>query len=198
MIRIEPYSPSWSQAFADEAALLRSEFGPLALEIEHVGSTSVPGLAAKPVIDIQVSVAQLDDRAAFLERLTRLNYVHIDLGEYDRVYPFFIKPEIWPTTHHVHLCVAGGEEEANHLAFRDYLRENPASAEEYEHLKRSLAARHDGHTIKSVEAYSLDKTAFVEAVLTKALPGGFAAWQENRRLAKKCSTAAFHGVVGFF
>lgn len=181
MIRIEPYSPSWPQAFADESAFLRSEFGPIALHIEHVGSTSVPGLAAKPVIDIQISVAQLNDRSGFLEPLTRLNYVHVDLGEYDCVYPFFIKPEIWPTTHHVHLCVAGGEEEAKHLAFRDYLRGNPASAAEYEKLKRSLAARHDGHTIKSVEAYSLDKTDFVEAILIKAMPDGFAAWQENRR-----------------
>jgi GrpB-like predicted nucleotidyltransferase (UPF0157 family) len=149
---------------------LRAAFGSLALRIEHVGSTAVPGLAAKPVIDIQVSVAQLQDRAAFEERLAHLGYVHIDLGDFDRLYPFFAKPGAWPSTHHVHLCVAGSAEEARHVAFRDCLRENPALADQYGQLKRSLARLHPGHTIKSVEAYSLDKTAFVEAVLLRALP----------------------------
>jgi GrpB-like predicted nucleotidyltransferase (UPF0157 family) len=169
MIRIEPYSASWPGAFAEEAAALQAAFGPLALRIDHVGSTAVAGLAAKPIIDIQISVAQLQDRTAFEARLARLQYVHVDLGDFDRVYPFFAKPGRWPNSHHVHLCVAGSAEEVRHLAFRDHLRADPGAAAEYERLKRALAAVHHGRTLESREAYSLAKTDFVEAVLAKAL-----------------------------
>jgi GrpB-like predicted nucleotidyltransferase (UPF0157 family) len=168
MIVIAPYDPTWPVMFAAEAARLRRALGDLALRIEHVGSTSVPGLAAKPVIDIQVAVVSLERPERYRTWLAELGYTHFSLGAFDLVYPFFKKPAEWPSTHHVHLCVAGSEQERDHLAFRDFLRRNPAVAAEYAALKRELAAAHDGLTLESQERYSLSKTEFVRSVLARA------------------------------
>lgn len=168
MIVIAPYDPAWPSRFAAEAERIRQAFGELALRVEHVGSTSVPGLAAKPVVDIQVSVPSLEPRDLYRTRLANLGYTHFPLGAFDLVYPFFKRPAGWPSTHHVHLCVAGSEQERDHLAFRDYLRRHPAMAAEYVSLKRQLASAHDGLTMESQERYSLSKTEFVRSVLGRA------------------------------
>jgi GrpB-like predicted nucleotidyltransferase (UPF0157 family) len=168
MIVIAPYDPAWPGAFATEAARIHRVFGALALRIEHVGSTSVPGLAAKPIIDIQVSVPTLGPVDLYHEWLTGLGYTHFSLGAFDLVYPFFKRPAGWPSTHHVHLCAAGSEQERDHLAFRDHLRRNPAVAAEYAGLKRELASAHDGLTMESQEQFSLAKSAFVRSVLARA------------------------------
>lgn len=173
MIRIVRYRRSWPAMFDAEAGLLRAAFGARALRIEHVGSTSVPGLAAKPVIDIQVSLPSLEAREAGLRTMAALGYVHVDLGEFDRVYPFFQKPADWPSTHHVHLCEAGGEQERLHLAFRDWLRRHRRTAADYAALKKRLASAHDGSSLASRERYSLAKTEFVTEVLRQALGSGY-------------------------
>ena len=174
MIIIAPYDPAWPGQFAEEAERIHQEFGDLALRIEHVGSTSVPGLAAKPVIDIQVSVPALEPRDLYYTRLVNLGYTHFPLGDFDLVYPFFKRPPDWPSTHHAHLCVVGSEQERVHLAFRDYLRRHPAVAAEYASLKRHLAPAHEGLTMESQERYSLSKTAFVHSVLALASKEGTA------------------------
>jgi GrpB-like predicted nucleotidyltransferase (UPF0157 family) len=168
MIVIAPYDPAWPTAFAAEAKRIQRAFGDLALRIEHVGSTSVPGLAAKPVIDIQVSVPSLEPRASYRTLLVDLGYTHVPLGTFDLVYPFFKRPVGWPSTHHVHLCAIGSEQERDHLAFRDYLRRNPAVAAEYASLKRRLAVAFDGLTMESQEQFSLSKSAFVRSALARA------------------------------
>lgn len=170
MINIVPYDCSWPTLFDAEAALIDEAMGSLALRIEHVGSTSVPGLAAKPVIDIQVSVASLETLSVHAARLAQLGYTHVPFGPpVDSVYPFFQKPAAWPSTHHIHLCLLGSEHERRHLAFRDYLRSHPAVAAEYVEIKRCLAATHDGASLESRERYSLSKTQFISAVLEQAL-----------------------------
>lgn len=169
MIRIVPYDAGWPDQFASEANHIQSAMGNLSLRIEHVGSTSVPGLAAKPVIDIQVSVATLDGLDVYVAPLASVGYCHIPFGDVDLVYPFFQKPAGWPSTHHIHLCVAGSEHERRHMAFRDYLRGHPDIAAEYVEIKRSLAAAHGGATAESRERYSLAKTQFVNSVLERAL-----------------------------
>ena len=174
MIRIVRYRRTWPVMFEAEAALLRTAFGARAVRIDHVGSTAVPGLAAKPVIDIQVSLATLDAREADRRLLASLGYEHVDLGEFDRIYPFFQKPGTWPSTHHVHLCEAGGPQERLHLAFRDWLRRHRGAAADYAALKRRLAAMHEGGSLASRESYSLAKTEFVTAVLRQALGSGYA------------------------
>ncbi len=173
MIKIVPHDWTWPALFEAEAVTIREAMGSLALRIDHVGSTSVPGLAAKPIIDIQISVASLETQQIYLQPLAQLGYSHVPLGPVDLFYPFFQKPVAWPSTHHVHLCVHGSEHERRHLAFRDYLRSHPALAAEYVKIKRTLAAAHDGATLESRERYSLSKTEFVTSVLEQALSAGF-------------------------
>lgn len=171
MIQIAPYTAAWAKAFETEARELRRVLGARALRIEHVGSTAVPGLAAKPVIDIQVSVVSLEPAAAFRVALAPLGYKFVSNGDFDLEYPWFAKPGEWPSTHHVHLCVAGGEQEARHIAFRDVLRKSPEQAVRYEALKRRLASVHEEAAPSSVVDYSLATSEFVESALADA---GFA------------------------
>src|SRR5215472_10086277 len=124
MITLDPYDPAWAERFAEEAAALKAALGDLALSIEHVGSTSVPGLIAKPIIDIQVSVGSLASLKPFMHPMTRLGYTHLRDPDpvFERSYPYFHKPVRPPDSHHVHLCEADSELEARHIAFRDALR----------------------------------------------------------------------------
>lgn len=175
MIELLTYDPAWPLQFSAEAQRLRAALGALALRIEHVGSTAVPGLVAKPVIDIQVSVASLAPRGWLEAPLRALGYTHLDLGDFDRVYPFFHRPALWPHTQHVHACVAGSEEERRHLAFRDWLRRHADGVIAYADLKRGLAVLHPGHDAAERERYSLAKSAFVEAAIVEAFSEGLPA-----------------------
>jgi GrpB-like predicted nucleotidyltransferase (UPF0157 family) len=171
-IAIVAYDPQWPAAFEAEAARLRQALGPLARRIDHNGSTAVPGLAAKPVIDIQVSVASLQPLSPYRDRLLSIGYTHVPHVD-DAFCPFFHRPEQWPHTHHVHLVRAGGDEERRTLAFRDYLREHPDDRREYEALKRRLAADFGGDSAESREGYAIAKSEFVERVLAAALGAGY-------------------------
>lgn len=162
-IEIVDYDPQWPAQFAEIAGRVRAAFadGPL-IAVEHVGSTAVVGLAAKPVIDIDVvipSEAVLPDAIA---RLATLGYVHQgDLGVAGRA--AFGSPADLPA-HHLYLCVCDNAEYRRHVAFRDYLRVHWGEAQRYEALKRDLAVWHGADR----RAYSEAKTDFIEAVLEKA------------------------------
>ena len=163
-IAIVPYDPDWPAAFDAEAQRLREALGVQALRIDHHGSTAVPGLAAKPILDIQVSVASLQPMAAYAGPLHAAGYVHVPSDD-DAVCPFFHRPRGWPHTHHVHVVEVGGAEERRTLAFRDYLRENPDVARRYEELKLDLANRFVGTDADAREAYARAKSQFVEEIL---------------------------------
>jgi len=164
MIEIVPYDPRWPRAFEIERDRIHDALGTLAVRIDHHGSTAVPGLAAKPVIDIQVSVARLHPLEAFGSPLADLGYVHVPQAD-DSWCPFFHRPAAWPHTHHVHLVQAGGEEERRTLAFRDYLRGHGGAAREYERLKRHIAREFTGDDCASREAYAAAKTAFITRIV---------------------------------
>ena len=168
MIEIVPYDPRWPRAFEAERGRIQAAFGSRAIRIDHNGSTAVPGLSAKPVIDIQVSVETLHPVDAHAALLVALGYFHGPHADDDPC-PFFHRPATWPHTHHVHLVEAGGDEERRTLAFRDYLRAHPETAREYEALKRRLAIEHRGLDTSSREAYAIAKTGFVERILALAL-----------------------------
>jgi GrpB-like predicted nucleotidyltransferase (UPF0157 family) len=171
-LEIVPYDPRWPGAFEAEAIRLRTALGSLALRVDHNGSTSVPGLGAKPIIDIQVSVAALQPIAAYRERLRSLGYVHVPHPD-DSFCPFFHRPPRWPHSHHVHVVEGGGAEELRTLAFRDYLREQPAAAREYERLKQDLAMRLAATNRESRDAYTRAKTDFIERIVAMALSSGY-------------------------
>lgn len=168
MITIAAYDPEWPMLFESEAERIRHSLGELALRVDHVGSTSVAGLAAKPTIDIQVSVVSLEPLSTFLGSLAALGYVHVPLGPFDHVYPYFCTPAAWPHSHHIHLCEAGSEQERNHLVFRNHLRRHPEVASRYVNLKRRLVMLHHGETLESQERYSLAKTQFIASILALA------------------------------
>jgi GrpB-like predicted nucleotidyltransferase (UPF0157 family) len=170
-LEIVPYDPAWSGAFSAERDRLAAVMGDLALRIDHNGSTAVAGLAAKPVIDIQISVRSLRPLAEHVARLAQLGYVHVPHPD-DSVCPFLHRPAAWPHTHHVHLVESGGAEERRTLAFRDYLREHPEAARAYEKLKRELAPLHSAATFASRQAYADAKTGFVTRITELALSEG--------------------------
>ena len=163
-LTIVDYDARWPAMFEAERARLAAAMGDRAIRIDHNGSTAVPGLAAKPIIDIQISVASLTPLAPLVARLTPLGYVHVPHAD-DAFCPFLHRPATWPHTHHVHLVEAGGVEERRTLAFRDHLRAHADAAHEYERLKRALAQRTDANDPTSREAYATAKSDFVERIL---------------------------------
>jgi GrpB-like predicted nucleotidyltransferase (UPF0157 family) len=167
-----PYDPDWPSAFEAEANRLLTPLGSIALRIDHNGSTSVPGLAAKPIIDIQISVAALQPIAPYEDKLASLGYIHVPHAD-DAFCPFFHKPLKWPHTHHVHLVETGGVEERRTLAFRDYLRDHPIEAVEYERLKQQLIKEFPTITRASREAYTRGKSDFIERVIAIAFEQGY-------------------------
>ena len=171
-LKIVAYDLAWPPAFEAEAARLKAALGSVARRIDHHGSTSVPGLAAKPIIDIQISVAALQPMAPFKERLETAGYIHVPDAD-DSFCPFFHRPSGWPHTHHVHVVEAGGTEERRTLAFRDYLRGHDETAREYERLKRNLIGEIGPTDRESREAYARAKSAFVERIVALALGEGY-------------------------
>jgi GrpB-like predicted nucleotidyltransferase (UPF0157 family) len=169
---ISPYHPRWVLAFEAERDRLAHALGDRASRIDHHGSTSVPGLDAKPIIDIQVSVEHLQPIRAYADPLATLSYVHMP-HEDDAVCPFFHRPATWPHTHHVHVVQADGHEERRTLAFRDFLREHRDVAREYLTLKHRLAAVADASDPVSRESYAIAKTEFIERVVRTALAAGY-------------------------
>ena len=168
MIDVVPYDPTWPAAFLEERRRLSSVLGPLALRVEHHGSTAVPGLAAKPIIDIQISVESLQPLDRLIRLLAPLGYVHVPHADDGRC-PFLHRPATWPHTHHVHLVEAGSDEEAATLVFRDYLRSHAEAAAEYALLKQTLATRFPGQTPESREAYAVAKGDFVRRMTARGL-----------------------------
>lgn len=166
-MRVVPYDPRWPVEFERERARIGAALGETAIRVEHNGSTAVPGLAAKPVIDIQVSVARLQPMNAYAPALTRLGYTHVPHDD-DAFCPFFHRPAKWPHTHHVHVVEAGGAEERRTLAFRDYLRAHPDAAREYAALKERLAREFDGGDFASREAYAEAKSGFIAGILARS------------------------------
>jgi GrpB-like predicted nucleotidyltransferase (UPF0157 family) len=137
---IAEYDPAWPARFRSLAEPMRAALGEVALRIDHIGSTAVPGLAAKPVIDIQVSVASFEPLDAFRRPLEALGYVfRADNSELTKRY-FREPPGVGRT--HIHVRLLGHWNQQFALLFRDYLRAHPDTAARYAALKRDLAARY--------------------------------------------------------
>ncbi|WP_261576283.1 GrpB family protein [Frankia gtarii] len=162
-IEITDYNPRWPDSFAVVRDRLAHVLGVLTHRIEHVGSTAVPGLPAKPVIDIDVVIRTRDDLPAVIARLQAAGYHHRgDLGITGR--EALRTPPNTPA-HHLYVCAADNPELERHLRFRDVLRTHPQTAQAYAALKRSLAAKFRTNR----DAYTESKTTFIEQVLAKAI-----------------------------
>jgi GrpB-like predicted nucleotidyltransferase (UPF0157 family) len=161
-VLLADYDPAWAALYAREEARIRSALGERAVVLEHVGSTSVPGLAAKPKIDMLLGVADSADEAAYVPALEAAGYVlHIREPDWHE-HRLFKGPD---TDINLHVFSAGHPEIARLIAFRDWLRGNEEERRLYERTKRELAAR----TWLYTQNYADAKTAVVEEIIGRAL-----------------------------
>jgi len=160
-IELVNYDPAWPDLFDEMRARLTTALGKAAARIDHVGSTAVPGLTAKPVVDIQVSGAAGEqddsDRDAIESQGLELRWI-------EPGHRYFRPPPGLPRLWQVHVCSIGSEWERVHLLFRDYLRAHPDVAAEYAALKQRLAASHRRERI----AYNDAKAPFIESAVATA------------------------------
>jgi GrpB-like predicted nucleotidyltransferase (UPF0157 family) len=160
-ITLVDYQEGWAEAFRRHAAIVSEALGPRALSIEHVGSTSVPGLAAKPIVDILLVVSNSADEDAYLPALEAAGY-RLRHRE-----PEFHEHRMFRTDAfdvHLHVYSNGSPEVGRMVAFRDRLRSNAADRREYERVKRELAT----HPWPDVDAYARAKTDVVERIIASA------------------------------
>lgn len=160
-VEVVDYDPLWPARFEQMREQLAASLGKLALRIDHVGSTAVPGLAAKPVVDIQVSVPDVEDTQAYRDAIEEHGFVlrYLEPGHrYFRPAPGV--PRLWQ----VHVCQAGSDWERVHLLFRDFLRAHPDEATAYAAMKHEMAARHRDDRI----GYNDAKEPWIRAALERA------------------------------
>lgn len=160
-IEVVPYDSRWPARFLAWRNRLAAALGSAAIRIEHVGSTAVPGLAAKPVVDIQVSVGDPETEADYVAAVEGTG---LQLRAREPGHRYFRPPPDRPREVHVHVCAAGSTWERNHLLFRDYLLAHPATRDAYADLKWTLAQRYADDRL----AYTDAKTAFILDTLDAA------------------------------
>jgi GrpB-like predicted nucleotidyltransferase (UPF0157 family) len=165
-VKVVEYDAAWTGAYERERVLIAAALGELAAGIEHVGSTAVPGLAAKPIIDIMVGVRSLAEGERCIGPLEGLGYEYKgELGIPRRLY--FRKTTAGRRSHQIHLVELGRDFWERHILFRDYLREHPEVAQDYAKLKVRLAEQFGTDR----EGYTEAKTEFIVRALAKAKSG---------------------------
>lgn len=160
---VMPYDVKWKQAFTNIKSELEAVLGDLALRIEHVGSTSVEGLSAKPVIDIDVVIKDTSILEPVISALAKIGYRHEgDLGIPGRE-AFKYEGKEHLMKHHLYVCVEDSSELKRHLAFRDYLRSHPEAADEYSRVKVEGALLYP----YDIDKYIEHKSPFIENIYAK-------------------------------
>ena len=162
-IMVVPYCPQWKQDFKTIRAELLTVLGEETIAIEHVGRTSVEGLAAKPIIDLDVVIRDMDVFASAAEKLAKAGYRHEgNLGiEGREAFDYSEKEHL--QKHHLYVCPAESPELRRHLAFRDYLRSHPDAVREYSRIKQEGAQRYPD----DIDGYLAHKTGFILDVYQK-------------------------------
>jgi GrpB-like predicted nucleotidyltransferase (UPF0157 family) len=163
-IEVLPHDPNWHRAFQDESAQITVAFGDNLIAIDHIGSTAIPKIYAKPIIDLLVSVTDITKVDECNGSMQALGYEV--MGEYgiaDRRY-FRKDNELGIRTHHVHVFAVGSAHIDRHLTFRDYMRVHPDEAQRYSDLKQTLAKQYPD----DIEGYMDGKDEFIKAIDQKA------------------------------
>jgi GrpB-like predicted nucleotidyltransferase (UPF0157 family) len=166
-VELHTYNPAWPLIFEKEKEIINQSLAPSPLPMEHIGSTSVPGMDAKPTIDILLGVDDLSDFSQLIPALSRAGYEYIPKSEL-KTRRFFRKGAPGRGTCHLHLCEWQGEEWKEKVIFRDYLRKNPEKASEYTTLKRTLVRDYKHHR----SLYTEKKTPFIQSVVKQAKEKG--------------------------
>ncbi|AXI28413.1 hypothetical protein CIB87_05045 [Priestia megaterium] len=160
---IEEYTSNWALSFQEEEKLLKDIMSNKAISIEHIGSTSVKGLGAKPILDIMVGVCNLGEVVGLIEPLNNIGYEHIFHEEFPN--RRFFRKGLWRSgTHHLHIYKYESEEWNNNILFRNYLRKHLHIRNQYNQLKIELAQKYSFDRVGYTEA----KAPFITAVIQKA------------------------------
>lgn len=163
-VEVVPHDPRWRDAFEAEAGRVAAALGETVVAVHHIGSTAIPGIYAKPVIDLLVEVGDINDVDARGAAMESLGYEV--MGEYGIPGRRFFRkddPE-GVRTHNLHVFEAGSAQVVRHLAFRDYMIAHPADAREYSELKRRLAQEHP----RSIDGYMDGKDGFIKEMDRRA------------------------------
>lgn len=163
-LRVVEYDPGWPGRFAAEAGRIRAALHDGAPRIEHIGSTAVPGLAAKPIIDMMLVVEDFDATRPLVGQLEELGYRYHGENGIPRRHYFTREDTAGTVTHHLHALEEGSLEARKHRLFRDHLRANRAARDAYGSLKLRLAAMHASDR----QAYQEGKTGLIERILRDA------------------------------
>ncbi len=174
-VELADHDAGWAAIAGEAIARLRQVFGPAAADIQHVGSTAIAGIKAKPIIDLAVAVADLGDVSAFLPALAAAGFLHV-LENDDESQVFLRCGDAGRTftTHHIHVVRLDGDEWRDYLLLRDYLNACPDAAMAYEAVKRRLREQYPADR----DAYTEGKSAFIRRTLTEAT-----AWAQARAQA---------------
>jgi GrpB-like predicted nucleotidyltransferase (UPF0157 family) len=162
-IEVVAYDPRWPLRYQRERDRIAAALGENAIAVEHVGGTAVPGLPAKPVIDIMVGVPDIERAGQAVAGLINLGYQYVPELESQLPERRYFRRGT-PETHHVHMVAVSSDFWEEHLLFRDYLRTHPQAAEEYGKLKRGLASRFRFDR----DAYRAGKLPFIDTVVDAA------------------------------
>ncbi len=165
-IIIEKYNPTWKIIFEVEQQLLEKRLNDSKIQVEHIGSTSVEGLGAKPVIDIMIGVPNFEIVNNYIPLIQSIGYKYID--EYEDVMPyrrFFIKESKGKRSHHIHMVEVNTEFWNRHLFFKNYLRSHSETKETYYQLKKDLCKQEWNHSGEYAEA----KTDFIRNIEKKRI-----------------------------
>ena len=157
-IVIQPYSPTWPFAFEEHRRRITGALGPVAHRVDHIGSTAVKGLPAKPIIDIQVSVSDVELESSYVEPLSAAGYM---LRVRERGHRMLRTPE---RDTHVHICEAGSDWERRHLLLRDWLRQSAEDRQAYADLKFQLQKQ----DWESTNHYADAKTGLIAEIGARA------------------------------
>ncbi len=163
-VEVVPHSPGWADEFRAEAERLRATLGDEIVAVHHVGSTAIPGIKAKPIIDILLEVREVEGLDEANSEMAELGYeARGEFGIPGR--RFFVKHTEGRRTHHIHAFTTGDPELERHLAFRDFMVGHPEHADAYGRLKEDLAKRFP----TDIEGYMDGKDAFIKEMEKRAL-----------------------------
>lgn len=162
-VKLVPHDPNWNKLFHDEKINLINAFPDLILEVSHGGSTTIPTISAKPIIDMFIRINHLPDAERIKERMTTLGYSYRgEDGVPGRI--LYAKGPEDNRTHYAHFVQGDNDEWKNHLLIKEYFLKHPKTAAEYEELKLSLAGKFPNNR----NAYSKGKDAFIKDIIAKS------------------------------
>ena len=164
IVELKPYNPQWKELFLQEKNLISTAISDFLIDIQHIGSTAIPNIVAKPIIDIAVSINSLNNIEKIIKPLEKIGFIYRgEQGIPDR--HLFVKGGEELRTHHLHVMLKEHYEWKKHLVFRDYLLNHPDEARQYSELKKKLAQKYR----EDREAYTNNKDEFISGILEKAM-----------------------------